>query len=758
VRRLVLLECASQCVLSVALLNEATFSHGGHPNCPLHDPSPAACARAYFYSAHLSLAAKWTISQLPVRFLVLPEVARNVLVALLTLAYAARWQEGGLTLGLAAAVLARGAATAALVPLAAALCHNRVVSTRHLPAGLDTAPAALSRAVSASAWRARAAAAALLPEAIVEPAALTGTAVGVLTSIAINGGLGRGFVDVARRVNVVVFAAAAVSAASKLHAGTASGLELLERRLRRRGARDAAAAALDARLAAAVSEHDVLRVASEACTALFPSARAQALASLAAEGGGAAAPHAIAFLEVTALDEGERRALQAALTLPEHTTTSAAFVCAPGGGDVADSHDWREGTAAFADWAAATSSGCAAAQIVTARLSGGPTAAGFLVLAFGSAEGGFASDDVAAHAALRSFCDAVGAALLRRRALDAAQLAAAAVEASQALARDVFPPHLLAALNSRQVAAAADRAADASTDGGAGVAAAAEVDLLMDHHDDVSIVFADICSWTQIASALTPEAAMRLLDSMWQRFDTLATSHGCYKVETIGDSYLAVVGMLPARRDHGRAALRFALDLHAAAAGVEASPGCPCTIRVGIHAGPVTSGVVGHLRQRWCIFGDAGAAAAARATRVNVWRAHARDAVADMHFLARAQSTPQAAWSPAAARDACSCPLTRCAHRACRRTCCSRGAWTSKGRAPWTPFQSRPARPRLRPCARRWTRCWWRRTRATQTAAATTTAAARRRMAARRRRCWMAAGRRRALKARPAAGRRRGRP
>jgi hypothetical protein len=526
VRRLVLLECASQCVLSVALLNEATFSPG-HRNCPLHDASPAACARAYFYSAHLSLATKWTLSQLPVRLVVLPEAARNALVACLTLAYAAR--DGGFTLRLAAAVLARSAAASALVPLAAALCHNRVVSMRHLPSGLDAAPAALAPAVSALAWRARTAAAALLPEAIVEPAALTGTAVGVLLSIAINGGLGRGFVDVARRVNVVVGAAAAVSAASKLHAGTASALELMERRLRRRGARDAAAAALDARLAAAVSEHDVLRVASEAVTALFPAARAQALASL-AEGGDAAAPHAIAFLEVTALEESERRALQAALTLPEGT--SAAFVCAAGGGDVADSHDWRDGTAAFADWAAATAGGCAAAQIVTARLSGGPTAAGFVVLVFGASDGGFASDDVAAHASLRAFCDAVGAALLRRRALDAAQLAAAAIAASQELARDVFPPHLINALKDRQ-AAAADRAADASADGGAGVAAAAEVDLLMDHHASVSIVFADIVSWTQIASALSPEASMRVLDAMWQRFDTLATAHGCYKARTV---------------------------------------------------------------------------------------------------------------------------------------------------------------------------------------------------------------------------------
>ena len=68
--------------------------------------------------------------------------------------------------------------------------------------------------------------------------------------------------------------------------------------------------------------------------------------------------------------------------------------------------------------------------------------------------------------------------------------------------------------------------------------------------------------------------------------------------------YLAVCGMHPPRRDHAQAALRFALDLHAAAAGVAVAGEEGVSIRVGVHSGPVSRGIVGHLRQRWCIFGD----------------------------------------------------------------------------------------------------------------------------------------------------------
>ncbi len=74
---------------------------------------------------------------------------------------------------------------------------------------------------------------------------------------------------------------------------------------------------------------------------------------------------------------------------------------------------------------------------------------------------------------------------------------------------------------------------------------------------------------------------------------------------------MAVSGMLPKRADHAAAALRFALDMHEAAAATELRPGviddndeCECVaIRVGLHTGPCTSGIIGNLRARFCLFG-----------------------------------------------------------------------------------------------------------------------------------------------------------
>ena len=79
-----------------------------------------------------------------------------------------------------------------------------------------------------------------------------------------------------------------------------------------------------------------------------------------------------------------------------------------------------------------------------------------------------------------------------------------------------------------------------------------------------------------------------------------------FKVETVGDCYVAVCGLPDPRRDHSVAMARFARDIVAAMnvltneLVVQLGPDTgDLMLRVGLHTGPVTAGVLRGERARF---------------------------------------------------------------------------------------------------------------------------------------------------------------
>ena len=58
---------------------------------------------------------------------------------------------------------------------------------------------------------------------------------------------------------------------------------------------------------------------------------------------------------------------------------------------------------------------------------------------------------------------------------------------------------------------------------------------------------------------------MDLLDRLYNTFDKITAKHALFKVETIGDAYMAVAGLPEHQPDHTLRVARFALDACAAA-------------------------------------------------------------------------------------------------------------------------------------------------------------------------------------------------
>ncbi|GIL60734.1 hypothetical protein Vafri_15263 [Volvox africanus] len=139
-------------------------------------------------------------------------------------------------------------------------------------------------------------------------------------------------------------------------------------------------------------------------------------------------------------------------------------------------------------------------------------------------------------------------------------------------------------------------------------------------HPEVTLLFADIQGFTSICEKIDPQQVMMMLNQLYSRYDAMLDKYGVYKVETIGDCYFVAGGLIHEDED-GMAAVRqgdstedplhaekifmFAKAMFSAAREVVMpTTGQPVQIRIGLHTGPVVSGVVGTRMPRFCLFGD----------------------------------------------------------------------------------------------------------------------------------------------------------
>ncbi|XP_077520446.1 guanylate cyclase soluble subunit beta-1-like [Amblyomma americanum] len=123
--------------------------------------------------------------------------------------------------------------------------------------------------------------------------------------------------------------------------------------------------------------------------------------------------------------------------------------------------------------------------------------------------------------------------------------------------------------------------------------------------ETVSCLFSDIVGFTNMCGSCAPMDIVRLLNKLYLQFDNLSNVHGVYKVETIGDAYVVVAGVPDFVQDHADRLVVMGLDMIAATKTVvNPVSGEPIQMRIGIHTGYATAGVVGKTMPRYCLFGN----------------------------------------------------------------------------------------------------------------------------------------------------------
>ncbi len=127
---------------------------------------------------------------------------------------------------------------------------------------------------------------------------------------------------------------------------------------------------------------------------------------------------------------------------------------------------------------------------------------------------------------------------------------------------------------------------------------------IADGFADVTVMFADIVNFTQVAANMSPSQVFAMLNRIFSAFDELAEQYGLEKIKTIGDAYMVAGGLNEDVDDYAAAVADMAIamrDLLRRDFSVNASH---LEVRIGIGTGPIVAGVLGKKKFIYDLWGD----------------------------------------------------------------------------------------------------------------------------------------------------------
>lgn len=125
-----------------------------------------------------------------------------------------------------------------------------------------------------------------------------------------------------------------------------------------------------------------------------------------------------------------------------------------------------------------------------------------------------------------------------------------------------------------------------------------------------TVMFTDFVDFTKSTEAMDPVALVGMLDRYYGAFDQIVANQGVEKVKTIADAYLTVAGDLngSGKQDHVAATCAAAIEImnyvKTSMDRTAQDEIAGWALRIGIHTGPISSGVVGTKTLSFDIWGD----------------------------------------------------------------------------------------------------------------------------------------------------------
>jgi class 3 adenylate cyclase/tetratricopeptide (TPR) repeat protein len=120
-----------------------------------------------------------------------------------------------------------------------------------------------------------------------------------------------------------------------------------------------------------------------------------------------------------------------------------------------------------------------------------------------------------------------------------------------------------------------------------------------------TIVFADIVGYSEQCSRHDPEQVQAMLGSFFASMDRVLEAYGGTVFDRAGDAVMAVFGAPVAHGNDSERAVRAALDMHTAAAGLKCCDGQTLRLHIGLASGEVVAATIhGEGTSKYSVTGD----------------------------------------------------------------------------------------------------------------------------------------------------------
>ncbi|XP_056634716.1 adenylate cyclase type 2-like isoform X1 [Diorhabda sublineata] len=126
---------------------------------------------------------------------------------------------------------------------------------------------------------------------------------------------------------------------------------------------------------------------------------------------------------------------------------------------------------------------------------------------------------------------------------------------------------------------------------------------LLDEHENVSILFADIVNYTEMTGKLKITHLLETLNDLFGVFDEYSTKLKVTRIKFLGDCYYCVAGLPPdAAPNSAEACVDLGLAMIDIIAAVRKKRNLNINMRIGVHSGRIISGIIGSVKYQFDIW------------------------------------------------------------------------------------------------------------------------------------------------------------